>query len=164
VEKELRRLDGELRHLTANDTEDKHALRRGALLILLAIDCSAPSLRAAETAAVLAEACGGRVLVLHVREIDPACWGVSLETPSEAKALVCGVADSLLHEGVNALALCRVARRGHVARVIAEVALRVGADLVVMGSRGSSRLATLLSGSIAQQTIRRARCPVLVVR
>jgi len=40
----------------------------------------------------------------------------------------------------------------------------MGADLIVMGSRGRSRLAGIVLGSMAGSVIHRASCPVLVAR
>ncbi len=40
---------------------------------------------------------------------------------------------------------------------------RLRADLIVMGTHGRSGLAHLLMGSVAEEMIRRASCPVLVV-
>jgi nucleotide-binding universal stress UspA family protein len=40
----------------------------------------------------------------------------------------------------------------------------MGADLIVMGSRGRSRLAGVVLGSVAGSVIHHASCPVLVAR
>jgi nucleotide-binding universal stress UspA family protein len=47
---------------------------------------------------------------------------------------------------------------------IAEEAKRVGADLVVVGTRGHTGLKHLLLGSVAERTLRLADCPVLVIK
>jgi nucleotide-binding universal stress UspA family protein len=41
---------------------------------------------------------------------------------------------------------------------------RFGCDLIVIGSHGHGRLRRLLCGSITDEVVRRARCPVLVVK
>jgi nucleotide-binding universal stress UspA family protein len=47
---------------------------------------------------------------------------------------------------------------------IREVADEIAADLVVMGTRGRSRSAAVLLGSVAQETLIESRVPVLVVK
>jgi hypothetical protein len=43
------------------------------------------------------------------------------------------------------------------------VAREVPADLIVMGTHGRTWLARLLMGSVAEQVVRKASCPVLTV-
>lgn len=47
--------------------------------------------------------------------------------------------------------------------VILEVAERLGADYIVMGSHGRSRLYDLVFGSVAEGVIRDAPCPIMLV-
>ncbi|MEO6600086.1 MAG: universal stress protein [Polyangiaceae bacterium] len=47
---------------------------------------------------------------------------------------------------------------------IAQFAVNVGADLIVVGTHGRSGLARLLLGSVAHSVVSLAACPVLVVR
>jgi nucleotide-binding universal stress UspA family protein len=47
---------------------------------------------------------------------------------------------------------------------IVSTAEEIGADLVVMGSRGLTGLKHVLLGSVAERTLRHAHCPVLVVK
>ena len=47
---------------------------------------------------------------------------------------------------------------------IVQTASHVSADLVIMGTHGRSGLKRLLVGSVAETVVRRAPCPVLVVR
>jgi len=48
--------------------------------------------------------------------------------------------------------------------VIEEEAERLGADLIVIGTRGLSGLKHMLLGSIAERVVQRAPCPVLTVK
>jgi nucleotide-binding universal stress UspA family protein len=45
-----------------------------------------------------------------------------------------------------------------------EAARRIGADLIVMGTRGLTGVKHVLLGSVAERTIRTAPCPVLTVK
>jgi nucleotide-binding universal stress UspA family protein len=53
---------------------------------------------------------------------------------------------------------------GDPAAAIVKHAERVGADLVVIPSRGGSGLSRLLLGSVALEVVRSSSCPVLVLR
>jgi nucleotide-binding universal stress UspA family protein len=53
---------------------------------------------------------------------------------------------------------------GPPARTIVEYADRCDADYVVTGSHGRSGASRVLLGSVAESVVRRAPCPVLVVR
>ena len=54
-------------------------------------------------------------------------------------------------------------RRGAPHRMLPELAAEIGADLLIVGATGGGRLHRRL-GSTADRVLRRARCPVLVVR
>jgi nucleotide-binding universal stress UspA family protein len=53
---------------------------------------------------------------------------------------------------------------GHPAETICRVAKEEGCDLIVMGTHGRSGLGRLLLGSVAEQVLREAACPVLTVK
>ena len=72
-------------------------------------------------------------------------------------------------EGAKAAAGGAVAIReltdiGDPADVIIAQAAALGADLIVMGSRGMGPIQGLLLGSVSEEVVRRAPCPVTVVR
>ena len=52
----------------------------------------------------------------------------------------------------------------NVAAAIAKEALAVGAEHIVIGSTGQTQLATCVLGSVAQNVVHYAHCPVTVVR
>lgn len=54
--------------------------------------------------------------------------------------------------------------RGRAPQVIAEEASRVGARMVVVGSRGLGPIRSTVLGSVSQEVVDLARCPVLVAR
>lgn len=57
-----------------------------------------------------------------------------------------------------------VVRSGHPADEILRTAGELPAELLVIGARGHSALAALLLGSVSDQVLRQAPCPVLVAR
>ena len=54
--------------------------------------------------------------------------------------------------------------RGAVAEEIMRFAQYRDADLIVMGTHGRKGVARFLMGSVAEEVLRRAKCPVSVVR
>jgi nucleotide-binding universal stress UspA family protein len=61
----------------------------------------------------------------------------------------------------------RTERRYEEGEPVAEILLTAkecGADLIVMGTHGRTGLARLLMGSVADQVVRRAECPVVTVK
>jgi nucleotide-binding universal stress UspA family protein len=56
-----------------------------------------------------------------------------------------------------------VANRPSASHVL-EILERLGCDLIVMGTHGHSWLKVLLFGSLTEEVVRWARCPVMVVK
>ena len=133
--------------------------------ILLAFDGSEPSKRAAEAAMSLAKLSGGEVEVLHLREREFSKAGAfDLETPADAAELVERGLRTMKESGVNATGEVQITPHGRAAQGILEEAKRLGADAIVMGSRGMSDWRALLLGSVATKVVHHAECPVLIVR
>jgi nucleotide-binding universal stress UspA family protein len=57
-----------------------------------------------------------------------------------------------------------IVKRGDPAQVIAREAKKSRAAMIVMGSHGRTGLKRLVLGSVAERTLRYARCPVLIVK
>lgn len=55
-------------------------------------------------------------------------------------------------------------RGGSAARVIADQAKKSRASMIVMGSHGRTGLQRVVLGSVAEETLRHAKCPVLIVK
>jgi len=53
---------------------------------------------------------------------------------------------------------------GHPAEAIINVARVRSCDLIVIGSRGQGKFQELFLGSVSDKVVRRAPCPVLIVR
>ncbi len=133
--------------------------------ILLATDGSASAENAADKAAELAAALGAEVVVLHQR--GHSVEGRVLDN-QEALAVAQGVVDAAaarLRSGGAAEVQTRVEQGvvGHEAQTVLDVASELGADLIVMGSRGRGSMSGLLLGSVSHKVIQLAPCPVLIV-
>jgi nucleotide-binding universal stress UspA family protein len=132
--------------------------------ILVPVDESEPSERAAHVAADLASRYGAEVLVLHVLEQDY-LYGVAVdrEASEQASELVDRYVRKMKDSGLNARGDVTPAVRGHAAHAILTIADDEGADLVVIGTHGASRWGRLF-GNVPEKVLRFARVPVLVVR
>lgn len=136
--------------------------------ILVPVDGSPEALLAAGVAARLASVTGGRLRACSV--IDGALVAA---TPVSHRAQL---RAELRRESAASLgevrALCRRLRvpssgvivEGDVAHGILEAARGFRADLIALSTRGPGRVRVLLGRSVAADVVRRASCPVLLVR
>ena len=135
--------------------------------ILVAVDHSEPSNRAVIAARDLAVLSHGEVWVLHLREREVGVKTGQLtvdETAEEANAEVAAPVEVLTQAGVKAHGEVRNTIFGYAAREIVADAEEIGADVIVMGSRGRGDLTGLLLGSTAHKVIHLSHRPVLIVR
>ena len=132
--------------------------------ILHPTDFSDHSLCAFRVACALARDYNALLIVLHVDYLPAALYGDVIATPRPADY------ETRLREqlyGLRAEPGTRVDHRlneGHPVTEILGVAEEVNADMIVMGTHGRTGLGRLLLGSVAEQVMRKARCPVLTVR
>ena len=139
--------------------------------VLLATDFSTPAEHAATHAADLARRHGARLHVGHVVE-DFSYWeGYHLEHfPSEdvyeelRKNARLAMEDLFDREVRDGLAIETHVVHGKPFVEIIRLAREVEADVIVIGSHGQSGIAETLFGSTAERVVRKAPCPVLVVR
>lgn len=140
--------------------------------ILVPTDFSATADAALDYAYVLAERLGATVEMLHVLD-DPfvadgmAAEAYISEAPALRTAMLREAQERLRHRAGPREGIPPVTTEvlfGHGARTIAEYAAERGVDLIVMGTHGRTGLAHLVLGSIAEQLVRTAPCPVLTVR
>ena len=110
---------------------------------------------------------GGVLRLVHVRTYDPPLPIVGrsyLETPGEAAAVL---EEALLAAwacgGPRATTVVVDARRGDEAAAIAWQAAAWPADLIVLTRRPRPALSRLVRGSVPDQVMRRASCPVLAI-
>ncbi len=142
--------------------------------ILVPVDGSATSSRALDEAIRLAVLSGAKLRLVHVADELSAMTGL------DANASLVGSPAALLHEGgEQILAQAKMATASRVADVdtvlvdgfsagvaneVLEQATLWNADLIVLGTHGRRGLRRLFMGSDAEQIVRRASAPVLLVR
>jgi nucleotide-binding universal stress UspA family protein len=137
--------------------------------ILVPVDFSGPSKRALDAAVGLAGKFGADLHLLHCCQLHPIGLGNEMLIPPSVDQTIQESASRLLAEWAG-----KAAGRGAVVHEhlstgapsgeIAALAEKLGADLIVMGTRGRSGLDHMLLGSVAERTIRIAPCPVLTVK
>ena len=133
--------------------------------IVWATDGSANADRALPYATELAEIEGAKLIVAHCRELlTGRAAGVPLhaDEPELLTKIRRQVAE-LQADGIDAELEVVTSSGIGAAHVIAEVAADVGADVVIVGTRGQSGLVGLLVGSVTQRLLHLVHCPVLAV-
>lgn len=156
--------------------------------ILVALDCSALGQNLFQEGLALAEATKARLMLLHVlsfqdREsgdlLTPSLtlgnWGyyLGLDTSiieqshqqwQQYKEQDLSFLRSLVEKAVNRGVEADYSQHiGNPGITICEVASSWGADLILIGRRGSSGLSELILGSVSNYVLHRAPCSVLVV-
>jgi nucleotide-binding universal stress UspA family protein len=127
---------------------------------------SAPAFR---LACSLARDHGARVLVLHVMETPPRVYGGVMTPPSPQEILaeerrIAREELAKIQAPAPAPAVEHLLVEGDPGGVILQVARDRACDLIVLGTHGRKGLLRLLMGSVAEQVVRGAGCPVVSVK
>ena len=138
--------------------------------ILCPVDFSEASAGALRAAAALARRFDASLTLLHVDVVPGSTIPEALlPTPPEvAKDLSTPASLPLLEwkERAGRLGASRVEARRSIGRPADEIVALVDQgsyDLVVIGTHGRTGLGHLLVGSVAEEVVRRSRCPVLTL-
>jgi len=126
--------------------------------ILVPLDRSALAERAIPYAIALARAVTGHLTLLHATPSDPAPRRGEAEL--DAAVRLDELADRLRHQGISVDARTVP---GNAAEAIVNAAGRAHTDVIVMSTHGRGGLGRWLYGSVADQVLRRAEVPVLLV-
>jgi nucleotide-binding universal stress UspA family protein len=133
--------------------------------ILHPTDFSEPSGFAFQVACWLARDCGAKLVLVHIVTPPIIAYGEGVMPPIMEANLEEGRRKLTrlqpLYSGINVE--YRVAQ-GDPATEILEVAQETKSDVIVMGTHGRTGLGRLLMGSVAEQVVRKASCPVLTVK
>jgi nucleotide-binding universal stress UspA family protein len=152
----------------------ERSLRRIAVPIA-SDSCNQDVLAAATATAMNVD---GNLLVIHVRprvlipptsREDPGLsfdMGEDLftETAEQAERLTNTAVRTAGEQGVSAVGVVVEAPRSFIASSVLNTASRWRADLIVVARRDRRRISRLLFGSISDQIVREASCPVLLIR
>ena len=135
--------------------------------ILVPLDFSEMSLKSLQYATPFAQQFGAKLTLLHV--VQPVDEAVRLESPAFfASEHTAGLQKQL--EDIRATKIPAdvpvdlTVRHNFVFDGIVEVAREIHADLIITTTHGYTGLKHLMVGSTAENIVRRAPCPVLVVR
>jgi nucleotide-binding universal stress UspA family protein len=125
-------------------------------------DCSDVAFR---LACALARDYGARLVVLHVAELPAVVSGdgmLMMPYPVDSEPL----REQLqkLTPGAPEVPVEHRLVEGYPAEQILRVAAQKNCDLILMGTHGRTALNRLLMGSVAEQVVRKAPCPVLTVK
>jgi len=137
--------------------------------ILAPMDFSETSEVAVRYAAELSKGFGATLHILHVleqTELIEEGLGLPLsldkDIEHEARKRLSGVLTEPQAKSLKSVEFAL--RAGSSATEIVSYAKEHGIDLIVMGTHGRTFVPHLLMGSVAEKVVRRAPCPILVVR
>jgi nucleotide-binding universal stress UspA family protein len=136
--------------------------------ILCPVDKSEASEHAVQYASALQQSYRAELTVLTVRPllVPPALWTeYPVAPPLDPVDPELEEADlrAFIQEAVGTVLAKVMVREGVIAPEILRAAHDLPADLIVMGTHGSSGLERWLLGSVAENVLRHAACPVLTV-
>ena len=151
---------------------DQNSVRQLSLkVIVVGVDFSPSSEKALEEAFQLAMAPDATIHLVHVASgtatdlVLDMLDGERRVNFDEAERHLAGYGRSrAAAAGIPAVRVHAHVRLGTPAQELVELAALLDADLVVVGTHGRTGLGRLLVGSVAEAAVKKARCPVLVVR
>jgi len=137
--------------------------------IIIPVDFSDHSEYALKTAAKLAKKHDAELLVLHMLEMSDIMLTTSEGFQSQKAAFFLQIAEQKLEgflkkDYLNDLKVTSIIKHFKVFSEVNDVALKNDADLIVMGSHGSSGMAEFFVGSNTERVVRNSNIPVLVVK
>ncbi|MDX2130229.1 MAG: universal stress protein [Chloroherpetonaceae bacterium] len=132
--------------------------------ILCPTDFSGLSHKALDTAHDMSKRYGAKLMLISVVELDPMMDNSAVpvaELEAETERKIAQLAKKEVDAGYQ---VEWVVYQGMPEESIIEHAAKHNVDLIIMGSHGRRGLKRLLMGSVAESVVRRAQCPVMVVK
>jgi nucleotide-binding universal stress UspA family protein len=150
-----------MNNVTSRELNAKHSI------VLVGIDFLALSKEILAYAAEVAVSAGGELHVVHVLpdgrveavhgERAIGVVGLAADARAKLEKLAADLPDSIARVFLHLAA-------GKADIEIAQLASDIGAELIIVGTRGRSGIDRLLDGSVAESLLHLAPCPVLVFR
>ena len=131
--------------------------------IICPVDFSGLSRKAMQYANEFAKLSDAKVFLVGVVENDPTMnysHGLEKESSDEEQKLAALIEEEQMAGVVADYAIYE----GFPEECILDYAKRQEADIIIMGSHGRNGLKRMILGSVAEHIVRRAPCPVLVVK
>jgi nucleotide-binding universal stress UspA family protein len=141
--------------------------------LLIADDGSEGAAQAIGLAASIAWPEGSLLRVITVLEprpvTVPGAWPPTAMPSAELEASIAERMNDINRHAIESLRAAGrraegVVRRGRAASAVIDEAAALGADLVILGSRGHGQIASLVLGSVSSEVVDHAPCPILVAR
>lgn len=147
--------------MKAAQTIERIALKN----VLFTTDFSPAANAAAPFAMQIARKYGAKVYGVHVSPFDnytaaaPEAWAAMAQAAEREAA----ANTRRLHEQLQGVEHEVVIGEGNIWEVISSLIQEKGIDLIVLGTRGRTGIGKTVLGSVAEQILRQAPCPVLTV-
>jgi len=153
---------------TQNSLSPLRSVHRPLRTVLIGTSLGSESDEVVRAGLGVARKAGARVLLVHVLQREPLPVFLTSGADAERDQLTRANAElsrqiARLGIGDDELAGARV-RVGAPHRILIETAQQTGADLIVVGATGAGPFAAELLGTTAERVLRKALCPVLIVR
>lgn len=100
-----------------------------------------------------------RINLLHVVSEQS-----QVESERHRKDAIVLLKEAVLRMGLDPIAVNTIVREGDIKQTVLKVADELGADLILMGSRGLGRLRSILANSTSQYVFQLSTRPMLLVR
>lgn len=127
--------------------------------VMVPTDGSKFSLRAEDVAISVAKNFKGKLVVVHI--IDEKLIYPFEVLEDEGNTILDKAAFKAEEQGVD---VDKVLLVGNPAHDMAKIVEKTGADLVVIGTHGKTGLTKILMGSVAENTLKTVKVPVLLVK
>ncbi len=140
-------------------------------VMIVGVDGSEPSMRAAEYAANVASAHNAKLLIVYVIEWSPYTFNTPEENEqrhNRREREIEAADSSVLQPLVEKLSGCGASLEGlvfhgHPAKMLNRIALDNAASQIFIGRTGGSGISQLLFGSVASNLVQTAAVPVTVI-